>query len=156
MDQKFKHGEAFRHMTYQGKGRAGIIQLSIWNSRDGVTPFMTVSKEYGIQLQHINWQNDRLDPDYKPKKGDLIWVSYTEETAKAAAEESYEFHKSILDSFKNYTDAQLKAKHGYNVREHLQDFLSDKAQYIKEAVHQMVAAHGEPQPKLELVEEDWK
>lgn len=156
MNEKYKHGEAFRHMTYQGHGNSGVIKLSIWNSRDGVTPFMTVSKEYGIQLQHINWQTDRLDPDYKPKKGDLIWVSYNEKTAKTAAEESYEMHTEYFNSLKDLLDEQIEAKLGYNVREHLKEFLSDKEKYISNVVNEMLYAHGEPQPKLELVEEDWK
>lgn len=156
MNEKFKHGEAFRHMTYQGRSQAGFIQLSIWNSRDGVTPFMTLSKEYGIQLQHINWQNDKLDPGYKPKKGDLIWVSYNEETAKQAAEQAYEMHVEYLNSLKDFSDEEIEAKFGYNTREHMKEFLSDKDAYIANVVNDMLYAHGEPQPKLELVEEDWK
>lgn len=149
--KKYSHGEAFRLMRYHGKKGLNEITLVIWNSRDGVTPFITFSKEYGIQLQHINWQNDLYMPDYKPKKGDLIWVSHTKETATASAEESYQMHLKMLEKFHNQNVDREK----YSVST-LEQMVSDKQQYIDSAVHEMLYAHGEPGPHLLLVEEDWK
>lgn len=78
------HAEAFCHMQYLGRSGNKSIAVTIWNSRDGVTPFIMLSKEFGLELQHVNFHNDRYDPTYKPKKGDLIWRNYT----PAEAEES--------------------------------------------------------------------
>ena len=152
----YKHGEAFCHMIYEGRSRAGDINLSIWNSRDGVTPFMTVSHEYGIQLQHENWHLDKYDPSYKPKKGDLIWVSYDEKTAKKDAEEAYASHMEFLEQLRTMTNEEIENKYGYDAREHVEGFLSDKEKYIADFVFEVMEKSGEPQPRLLLVEEDWE
>lgn len=149
--KKHAHAEAFMLMTYYGRNGYNEIRLVIWNSRDGVTPFITYCKEYGIELKHINWQNDLYMPDYKPKKGDLIWVSHTKETATASADESYKLHSEMLEKFRN----QKVDREEYNLSI-LEEMVSNKQEYIDSAVHEMLFAHGEPQPHLLLVEEDWK
>jgi hypothetical protein len=68
-----KHAEAFCHMQYAYVGPKKTIYLTIFNSRDGVTPFCFHSKEFGVTLQHVKWQEDKYDPDYVPVSGDLIW-----------------------------------------------------------------------------------
>lgn len=151
-----QHGEAFCHMIYEGRSRAGEIRLRIWNSRDGVTPFMTLSHEYGIQLQHAHFQLDKYDPHYKPKKGELIWVSYDEASAKKAAEEAYASHMEFLNELRGMSDEEIENKYGYDVKAHVEGFLSDKEEYITTAMNEMLTQHGEPQPRLLLVEEDWK
>ena len=149
--KKHTHGETFRLMRYHGKKGLNEITLVIWNSRDGVTPFMTYCKEYGIELQHINWQNDLYMPDYKPKKGDLIWVSHTKETAIKAAEEMYHMHSEMLQKF--HDEKVDRDEYSVNV---LEKMVSDKKGYIDSVVNDMLFEHGEPQPHLLLVEEDWK
>src|SRR5574340_549317 len=149
--KKHTHGEAFRLMRYHGRKGLSEITLIIWNSRDGVTPFMTYCREYGIELQHINWQNDLYMPDYKPKKGDLIWVSHTKETATKSAEESYKMHSEMLEKYRN----QKVDPEEYNLAI-LEEMISNKQEYIDSAVHEMLFANGEPQPHLILVEEDWE
>lgn len=70
-----KHPEAFCLMLYKAKdGRNKLI----WNSRDGVTPFIHID-EFGVEYTHINWQGDIYAPNHIPKVGDEIWVTATEE-----------------------------------------------------------------------------
>lgn len=45
----------------------------LWNSRDGVTPFIILSQA-GNEAQHVNWQNDRCCPGFIPKPGMRIFV----------------------------------------------------------------------------------
>lgn len=143
-------------MTYLGQSAAGRIELKIWNSRDGVTPFMTASNEYGITLYSVSWGSAKYDPNHKPKKGELIWVSHTEETAREVAEK-------FLASFEKaaaMTDEEMLADpsfpKGHDPREHFKKILNDREGYIKKTIHEFLYEHGEPAPHLLLVTEDWK
>jgi len=73
-----QHPEAFCLMTY--KDTAGNCEV-IWNSRDGVTPFIVRSRA-GLEAQHINWKNDFCAPNHQPKLGDRIFEDMTEESAR--------------------------------------------------------------------------
>lgn len=66
-----KHAEAFCHMNYKAQDESYQL-LSIWNSRDGVTPF--VINWEGVEYQHIEWGADRYDPNHLVAAGDLIFV----------------------------------------------------------------------------------
>ncbi|MCF2487482.1 hypothetical protein [Dyadobacter sp. CY347] len=101
MKGKPNHAEAFCHMTYESIGIRKKISVVIYNSRDGVTPFVFQSKEFGVELQHVNWRADVYDPNYKPKTGDLIWRDATDEDKK----EWFEAKKEMLRSV---TDPQMK------------------------------------------------
>jgi hypothetical protein len=80
MDYKpHKHGEAFCHMTYRSDDKS--VAVRIWNSRDGVTPFVITIPGTNKQATHVEWHTDLYDPNYKPKPGDLIFVDMTEEAA---------------------------------------------------------------------------
>lgn len=46
---------------------------TIWNSRDGVTPFIVESRA-GNESLHVNWQQDVYDPNFVPKPGMRIFV----------------------------------------------------------------------------------
>lgn len=72
--EKYKHAEAFMHMNYVSKDGSHII---IWNSRDGVTPFIIMLE--GKEYQHTDWKQDKRDVDYKPKPGDYIFRTVTRE-----------------------------------------------------------------------------
>jgi hypothetical protein len=89
--QKTKHGhnhtEAFCLMTYETKDRSEREVL--WNSRDGVTPFGITSRN-GKDMYHVEWQNDFYAPNYKPQVGERIFVDYTPEMARPAAEKYVE------------------------------------------------------------------
>lgn len=69
--------EAFCLMLY--RDTAGNEEW-IWNSRDGVTPFIVTSKG-GLESQHVEWYRDRYAPNHKPKPGERIFVNQTFETA---------------------------------------------------------------------------
>lgn len=75
-----QHGEAFRHMRYGTKD--GRIVRSIWNSRDGVTPFIVRDPETGEELTHLPpWSADVYDPTYQPQPGDLVFIDLHPEKA---------------------------------------------------------------------------
>lgn len=76
------HGEAFMLMTYRADD--GSETEVIWNSRDGVTPFV-ITLRSGKQATHANWGGDRYAPDHKPAVGDRIFVDLTEDRARQHA-----------------------------------------------------------------------
>jgi len=65
------HKEAFCLMQYQDQITKEIEIL--WNSRDGVTPFIIKSRA-GNESIHVNWQQDKRVPNYVPKPGMRIFV----------------------------------------------------------------------------------
>lgn len=89
------HKEAFCLMTYccVGDAPAGARETErvmrgcghterIWNSRDGVTPFMMGCPSCGGNLQHVHWKSDRCAPDHKPHWGQGIWRDGTPDDAE--------------------------------------------------------------------------
>ena len=72
------HQEAFCLMQYASKD--GSERELIWNSRDGVTPFCILSRS-GVEMQHVNWKQDRYVPQHLPRVGDRIFVDLTFERA---------------------------------------------------------------------------
>ena len=72
----FKHAEAFCLMKYRSED--GTEEEILWNSRDGVTPFMLRSKS-GKMMLHVDWKQDEYRPDFKPKPGDRYYVSAARE-----------------------------------------------------------------------------
>ena len=72
----FKHAEAFCLMKYRSAD--GTEEEILWNSRDGVTPFMLTSKS-GKMMQHVAWREDLYRPDFKPQSGDRYFVDATRE-----------------------------------------------------------------------------
>lgn len=82
----FNHVEAFCLMKYQS--RDGEIEM-IWNSRDGVTPFMIALKG-GKEAHHADWNQDRRLTNFVPPVGMRIFVDLTEDAARAHAAEMVE------------------------------------------------------------------
>jgi len=82
---KHKQVEAFCHMLY--KCEKCRREITVWNSRDAVTPFSINCREAGCNgtMIHISWHFDRYDPNYKPKAGDYIFINLTEKAARKAA-----------------------------------------------------------------------
>lgn len=80
-----KQVEGFCHMKYRAKDGS---EVSIWNSRNAVTPFIVhiERKEY----QHVDWRADRYDPDYKPRVGEYIFENLNIEKATKSAREHVE------------------------------------------------------------------
>lgn len=88
---KLKRGhdyvEAYCLMLYRAKD--GSEEETIWNSRDGITPF-GVNLRSGKPAEHAEWRNDRYAPFYVPQVGERVFVSYTPETARQVAERIWE------------------------------------------------------------------
>lgn len=63
----------------------------IWNSRDGVTPFV-ITLRSGKPATHVDWRADRRVPDYQPKPDDRIFVDLTRERAKKYARRALKQH----------------------------------------------------------------
>ncbi len=82
---EYNHPEAFNMMKYASDDRT-VVEF-IWNSRDGVTPFMVMSQDGKTQLTHVDWRGDirMLKPDLKP--GQRIFVDMTPARAAYWAKE---------------------------------------------------------------------
>jgi hypothetical protein len=69
-------------MLYQSTRTKHVVD--IWNSRDGVTPFIVHID--GDEYTHIAWQFDRCVPWFRPKPGQYIFRSCTREDAERYAD----------------------------------------------------------------------
>lgn len=78
----YNHAEAFCLMTYRED--RGTEEEVIWNSRDGVTPFV-ITLRSGKTATHVDWRNDRCVPDYQPPIGSRIFIDLTPERAREIA-----------------------------------------------------------------------
>ena len=77
------HKEAFCLMWYSCP--CGHTER-FWNSRDGVTPFVTLCPScHRPTLQHVNFGSDRFEPNYEPVIGQRVWVSMTRKRAERVA-----------------------------------------------------------------------
>ncbi len=76
----FNHPEAFCRMKYRCEG-CGKWEW-VWNSRDGVTPFLVNSRCCPEQLaQHVLWQEDERRLDYRLVPGERFFRDGTPEEA---------------------------------------------------------------------------
>lgn len=82
MSPSHSHKEAFMVMKYASAD--GRVVEFIWNSRDGVTPFIIHSRD-GVELSHVEWKRDRYLPEYRPQPGERIFVDLTPERARASS-----------------------------------------------------------------------
>lgn len=90
---KHIHKEAFALMQYActgsrgGFGRPATVgcghRETIWNSRDGVTPFGCGCPSCGKTLYHVEWQRDTYAPDHKLHPGQNFWRDGTPDEAEA-------------------------------------------------------------------------
>lgn len=78
------HAEAFALMQYEC-GMCGHVEV-IWNSRDGVTPFVVDCYAHlgGVractgEARHTRWYADGYSPNHKPRPGERIFVDMTPE-----------------------------------------------------------------------------
>jgi hypothetical protein len=75
-------------MTYRADD--GIEEERIWNSRDGVTPFV-ITLRSGKQATHADWGRDqRMGEDWTPPPGMRYFADLTPERARAHAERNYD------------------------------------------------------------------
>lgn len=69
-------------MTYQADDGSEIEH--VWNSRDGVTPFV-ITLRSGKPARHVNWERDVYAPGHKPQPGTRMFVDMTPERARQLA-----------------------------------------------------------------------
>ena len=73
--KEYRHKEAFTVMQYQCDTCGKVEKL--WNSRDGVTPFMVTCSRCSNTMKHINFHQDKCRPDYLPDVGMRVFVDIT-------------------------------------------------------------------------------
>lgn len=108
MKPAYDHAEAFMLMKYatrkDGPGPDPIVER-IWNSRDGVTPFVVRSTD-GREMQHVDWRNDVYAPHHPHtglKVGDRIFVDMTREAAEAFGQKRRE---AWMEQYQTYLAAR--------------------------------------------------
>lgn len=79
--------DAFMIMTYECENC--MHSEKIWNSRDGVTPFGMGCPECRETMQHVRWNEDVRDPDYKPQPNERIWIDMPKEHSQDIARLRY-------------------------------------------------------------------
>lgn len=89
----YKHGEAYALMRYLSDD--GTEEEIIWNSRDGVTPFV-ITLRSGKVAKHVNWSGDFPFPNYQPPLGSRMFVDLTEESARSKAAEYLERNRNYV------------------------------------------------------------
>jgi len=78
------HAEAFCLMRYEC--RDCDHQEIIWNSRDGVTPFMMQCPAcWGTEMVHVDWSDDEYAPDHVPTAGQGVWIGFPPELRRPMA-----------------------------------------------------------------------
>lgn len=115
--QKYAYNEAFCLMQYQCENCGNTETL--WNSRDGVTPFIIGCAICDGQMQHINWGDDICQPDHFPECGDRVFIDMTPELHNLAWRRSIntlwdttnypmrEKFKTKLEALKKIMDGQF-------------------------------------------------
>ncbi len=102
----FNHKEAFCLMKYQS-GDSLVVEW-IWNSRDGVTPFIV--KHGSEELEHVDFLSDRCVPDHLPKVGDRIFIDLTPESYREKWAANMERQKDEFaehQAFQGKTDDEI-------------------------------------------------
>lgn len=84
---EYQHPEAFCLMKYRTPDGAEEI---IWNSRNGVTPFVVRTPD-GREATHVEWRTDVRAPMHMPRIGDRIFVDLAEARAREIAAARVEF-----------------------------------------------------------------
>lgn len=64
----------------------------LWNSRDGVAPFLVTSRSRLTLLAHLDWSADKRRPLHVPAVGDRIFVDLTLERAREYRQRFVERH----------------------------------------------------------------
>lgn len=80
------HEEAFRLMLFVS--RDWSIVETIWNSRDGATPFKVLARDGRTTLTQALWGGDPYAPFHIPDVGDRIFVDMEPEEAQRNAEKT--------------------------------------------------------------------
>lgn len=124
-----RHAEAYRVMTYMSDD--GQESEQIWNSRDGVTPFMVHLRD-GRPATHRAADADCYDPGYHPHPGERVFADMTRAYAERCANWQY-------DRYGN--DPRMAARLAE---------LGSRGQAIRYLAHEYVGS-----PVLLIVLDDW-
>lgn len=115
------HGEAFMVMTYRADD--GSEEERIWNSRDGVTPFM-ITLRSGKQASHVDWYRDEYRPDYVPAPGSRMFVDMTEERARELARRNADLYFARAAEDPDYPSPRT---YGFATPEEMAEMLAAEA-----------------------------
>jgi len=112
MPQKYQNAEAFCLMRYRCE-KCNHVEV-LWNSRDGVTPFVIGCVKCGKPAKHVDWKLDRRVPDYDPPKGSRIFVTMTsEEYLKSQTKRVEHFWKDDVHGFRSIYKTKLRANRAF-------------------------------------------
>lgn len=101
---RHKHPEAFCLMAYMSDD--GRIIEWIWNSRDGVTPFIVHSRDGSKQMSHVSWERDIYHPEHELQVGDRYFATHSEQSALDAAKRQVETNwDRMRDAFSSRSEA---------------------------------------------------
>lgn len=127
--------EAFALMEY-GCESCGKVEV-VWNSRDGVTPFMIRCQDCRGTMRHINWNKDQFAPNHIPPIGSRVFFSCTN------------IHEIFQDTFDNYTKEVWE-----RIKDKWLDYCSDRYDLIwKTASHAVTDELRFEHPHIAIVTE---
>jgi hypothetical protein len=89
--KKYNHVEAFCLMFYRCE-KCGQLEV-LWNSRDGVTPFIIGCSECDGNMVHINMKFDHAVEDHIVEKGERVFIDMPESLKETFARRSLKAYK---------------------------------------------------------------
>lgn len=136
----YQHKEAYCLMQYRAEDGTGPIEW-LWNSRDGVTPFIIGSPDRKVTLQHFNFQDDIPAPMYVPNIGQRVFVDLTEAKAR-------EYLRARVDRQWD-TDGQYAMKNNWDTKEEAFEALLDGSlRDVREGGPDIVVVDAEMQERF--------
>ena len=147
--------ESFMRMKYASKDGSRVEW--IWNSRDGITPFIVFTEDDdkgGVELSHVDWHLDQYRPGYTPEPGERVFVTLTEEAARPKAVayvEKYWEHpeRSMREVFAPLTKEET-------VEKFVTDWLSDWGGYPPEVAIVTPATAAQFRARAEEYRKGWR
>ena len=97
------HPEAYCLMTYSTDD--GSEKETLWNSRDGVTPFCINSAKTEKAMNHVAWNMDARKFDFVPPVGMRVFVDATRELVEPWLREFIEKNWPMNGYFKTKEEA---------------------------------------------------
>ena len=105
----YVHPEAFCLMAY-GCERCHLIE-TLWNSRDGVTPFFLNCARCGGSMTHVMWGRDTRAVDHRLRPGERFFRDATADDLRA-------FYQRMADEGKLPADLDIEAAIAKRLTEH--------------------------------------
>lgn len=93
-NRNHEHAEAFMLMNYKCE-KCGEIEI-IWNSRDGITPYMVKCHSCKGRKRHVLFDADKYKPDHKLKEGQRYFYTPTLKEVAVNARKVYKDNKDIM------------------------------------------------------------